>query len=459
MQIRLPQQVTDIITALEKAGYEAYAVGGCVRDSLLGREPDDWDITTNAEPQEVKRLFRRTIDTGIRHGTVTVMMGKTGYEVTTYRVDGEYEDGRHPKSVAFTGSLREDLCRRDFTINAMAYNPRDGLIDCFDGVQDLKNRRIRCVGDAEARFTEDALRMMRAVRFSAQLSFSIEEATFQAIGTLAQNLEKVSAERIQTEFVKLVCSPNPDALRLLYETGLSAVFFPEFDECMRTEQNHPHHCYPVGEHILHGMKAVRADRVLRLAMCFHDIGKPYTKQADENGIDHFHCHAVIGEDLTKKIMRRLKFDTDTITKVAVLVRNHDLPIEENKRALRRAMAEVGTEFFPGLLEIKEADVAAQSDYKREEKLAHLARLREIYAGVIRDGDCVRLKDLAVTGRDLMELGIPAGPKLGALLKELLALVIEEPSRNTREVLLEEAARRREKGESPQSDAEEQKERP
>lgn len=443
MQIKLPQQAAAIITTLENAGYEAYAVGGCVRDSLLGREPDDWDITTNAKPKEVKALFRRTIDTGIQHGTVTVMMGKTGYEVTTYRIDGEYEDGRHPKSVAFTGCLKDDLCRRDFTINAMAYRPQDGIVDCFGGMEDLREGRIRCVGDARARFTEDALRMMRAVRFSAQLSFSIEEKTFQAIGALAENLKKVSAERIQTEFVKLLCSPNPDALRLLYEAGLSAVFLPEFDACMRTNQNHPHHCYSVGEHILHAMKAVRADRVLRLAMCFHDIGKPCTKETDENGTDHFHGHAAVSEELAKKIMYRLKFDTDTIVRVSGLVRNHDRKIEPDKRGVRRAMAAVGTELFSDLLDVKEADIAAQSTYQREEKYSRLKTIRGIYFDILRDKECVCLKDLAVTGRDLLELGMPAGPELGALLKALLELVVEDPAYNTKEYLLAQVPRIRE----------------
>lgn len=441
MRIELPKQVETIITTLEQAGYEAYAVGGCVRDSLLGRVPDDWDITTNAKPGEVKALFHRTIDTGIRHGTVTVMMGKTGYEVTTYRIDGEYEDGRHPKDVAFTGSLREDLCRRDFTINAMAYRPQDGLVDCFGGANDLKDKRIRCVGEARERFTEDALRMMRAVRFCAQLSFTIEENTLEAIRALSENLKKVSAERIQAEFVKLLCSPNPDAARILYETGLSAVFLPEFDECMRTEQNNPHHCYTVGEHILHAVRAVRADRALRLAMFFHDIGKPYTKETDENGVDHFHRHAVIGENLTKKIMRRLKFDTDTIVRVSGLVRNHDRKIEPDKRGMRRAMAAVGGDFFPDLFDVKEADTAAQSEYRQEEKYEHLAQLRKLYDEVMRDKECVCLKDLAVTGRDLIAEGIPAGPKLGGILKELLSLVVEDPACNTKEYLLKQARKK------------------
>lgn len=440
MQINLPGQVGAIITTLEHAGYEAYAVGGCVRDSLLGRVPDDWDITTNAKPAEIKALFRRTIDTGIQHGTVTVMFGKTGYEVTTYRVDGEYEDGRHPKKVEFTGSLREDLCRRDFTINAMAYRPQDGLVDCFGGAADLQARRIRCVGDAKERFTEDALRMMRAVRFSAQLSFSIEEKTLEAVRALAGNLRKVSAERIRTEFVKLLCSPNPDRAVLFYETGLSAVFLPEFDECMRTMQNHPHHCYSVGEHLLHAVKAVRADKTLRLAMFFHDFGKPCVKETDENGIDHFHGHAARGEEMTGQIMRRLKFDTDTIGKVCGLVRNHDLKIEPNKRGMRRAMAAAGAELFPWLFEVKAADIAAQSDYLREEKYAELARLKEVYEEVVRDGECVCLKDLAVTGHDLIGLGILPGPGLGAVLKKLLALVVEDPAYNVKEILLDEAKR-------------------
>lgn len=457
MQIRLPGQVGMIITTLENAGFEAYAVGGCVRDSLLGREPEDWDITTNAKPAEVKSLFRRTIDTGIQHGTVTVMFGKNGYEVTTYRVDGEYEDGRHPKKVEFTASLREDLRRRDFTINAMAYRPQDGLVDCFGGALDLKERRIRCVGDAAERFGEDALRMMRAVRFSAQLSFTIEEKTLDAVRALADSLRKVSAERIQAEFVKLLCSPNPDRAALFYETGLSAVFLPEFDDCMRTMQNHPHHCYSVGEHLLHAVKAVRADRTLRLAMFFHDFGKPRVKQTDENGIDHFHGHAAIGEKMTEQIMRRLKFDTDTIRKVCWLVRNHDLKIEPEKRAMRRAMAAAGMELFPELFEVKAADISAQSDYLREEKYEELARLRAVYEEVVRGGDCVCVKDLAVTGRDLIGLGIPAGPGLGAALKKLLALVVEEPAYNKKEILMTEAERIWKEEQSACPDKEEEKE--
>ncbi len=441
MEIRLPKNVEYIINTIESAGFEAYAVGGCVRDSLLGRRPDDWDITTNAAPGEIKALFRRTVDTGIRHGTVTVMLGREGYEVTTYRIDGEYEDGRHPKQVVFTGSLREDLGRRDFTVNAMAYRPREGLVDCFGGLEDLSAGLIRCVGDAKARFTEDALRMMRAVRFCAQLSFSMESCTRAAIGELAGNLAKVSAERIQAEFLKLLCSPNPDDVRELYETGLSAVFLPEFDACMKTPQNNPHHCCSVGEHILRSLREVRPDRVMRLAMFFHDIGKPVTKQTDGQGIDHFHGHAAAGEEMTKKIMRRLKFDTDTIVRVSRLVRSHDRNIEPDERGVRRAMAAVGADLFPALFDIKEADMRAQSDYRREEKEERLARLRALYEEVTDRRECVSLKELAVTGHDLIEAGVRPGPEMGRILNGFLELVVEEPSRNTKEYLLSRLPRR------------------
>lgn len=441
MEIRLPKNVEYIINTIESAGFEAYAVGGCVRDSLLGRRPDDWDITTSAAPGEIKALFRRTVDTGIRHGTVTVMLGREGYEVTTYRIDGEYEDGRHPKQVVFTGSLREDLGRRDFTVNAMAYRPREGLVDCFGGLEDLSAGLIRCVGDAKARFTEDALRMMRAVRFCAQLSFSMESCTRAAIGELAGNLARVSAERIQAEFLKLLCSPNPDDVRELYETGLSAVFLPEFDACMKTPQNNPHHCCSVGEHILRSLREVRPDRVMRLAMFFHDIGKPVTKQTDGQGIDHFHGHAAAGEEMTKKIMRRLKFDTDTIVRVSRLVRSHDRNIEPDERGVRRAMAAVGADLFPALFDIKEADMRAQSDYRREEKEERLARLRELHKEITARRECVSLKELAVTGHDLIEAGVRPGPEMGRILNGFLELVVEEPSRNTKEYLLSRLPRR------------------
>ncbi len=257
VKIALPEAVRDIIHTLQGAGYEAWAVGGCVRDSILGRVPDDWDITTSARPEQVKALFKKTVDTGIQHGTVTVLWHREGYEVTTYRIDGEYEDSRHPKEVQFTASLREDLRRRDFTINAMAYNEEAGLVDIFGGIGDIRAKKIRCVGDPMERFSEDALRMMRAVRFSAQLGYEIEAETEAAICRLSHTLEKISAERIRTELVKLLVSPHPELIRACWRTGMTAVFLPEFDRMMETAQNNRHHCYCVGEHTIRAMELLR----------------------------------------------------------------------------------------------------------------------------------------------------------------------------------------------------------
>lgn len=435
MLIHLPEDVKAILHTLQEAGYEAYAVGGCIRDSLLGRRPDDWDITTSAKPQETKALFGKTIDTGIQHGTVTVMRHGRGYEVTTYRVDGEYEDGRHPKEVTFTASLKEDLKRRDFTVNAMAYNEKDGLVDLFGGRQDLEQKIIRCVGEANERFEEDALRIMRAVRFSAQLGFSIEERTKEAIRGHAGRLRQVSAERIQVELTKLVISPNPDFLRIAWETGITAVVLPEFDRLMEQPQNNPHHCFSVGEHTLHAMQAVRPDKCLRLCLLLHDVAKPDCLTTDAEGIDHFHGHAQKGERMAAQILKRLRYDNHTTELVSRLVKWHDVAIAPEKKAVRRAASRMGKELFPLILEVKAADLAAQSDYQRAEKQEWLEQLRSLYEEIEREGDCLTIKDLAVNGRDLIQAGITPGPQLGLALQQLLEIVLEDPEKNTREYLL------------------------
>ena len=437
--IQLPEKVKYILDTIMEAGYEAYAVGGCIRDSILLREPNDWDITTSASPCQVKELFRRTLDTGIKHGTVTVMLDKEGFEVTTYRIDGEYEDSRHPKEVTFTRSLKEDLRRRDFTINAMAYNEKDGLVDIFGGLDDIRNKIIRCVGNSFERFSEDALRMMRAVRFSAQLGYRIEEETSKAISALASDLKKISAERIQTELVKLLTSPNPDYLRLAYEMGITKVMLPEFDICMVTDQRNPHHCFTVGEHTLAGMKAVRSDKVLRLALLFHDMGKPLCLTTDEEGVDHFHGHPAVSEEIAGNVLHRLKFDNDTIYMVKKLVKYHDQYIEPQPKNVRRAIRKTGEDVFPLLLEVKEADVKAQSDFLREKKNQNLKDVREVYQKILEEKQCVSLKTLAVNGKDLIEYaGMRPGKELGEVLNELLDLVTEDPERNTREYLLKAA---------------------
>ena len=434
-KINMPEAVQYILATLDRAGFEAYAVGGCIRDSIMGREPNDWDITTSAQPAEVKKLFPRTIDTGIAHGTVTIMIKKTGYEVTTYRIDGKYVDGRHPEHVTFTASLEEDLKRRDFTVNAMAYNEKDGLVDLFGGRQDMEAGVIRCVGPAEQRFTEDALRIMRAVRFSAQFDYKIEEQTMAAIKKLAPNLHKISAERVQMELIKLLVSPNPDKLRVAYEAGITKVILPEFDLCMETSQHNPHHCYNVGEHTLCSLCQVRADKVLRLTMLFHDIGKPLARTTDENGIDHFRNHPALGADLTRKIMRRLKFDRDTMDLVCQIVRFHDWDIQATEKNMRRCIAQIGENAFPEIFEVNRADILAQKKEMQAEKLEKLAYLEKCYEKIIQDQDCLSLADLAVKGKDLMDAGMTPGQELGVVLKKMLLDVLDQPSRNSKEYLL------------------------
>ena len=434
MKINLPEKVLMIINNLQFHGYEAYAVGGCVRDSILARHPEDWDITTSARPEEIKKIFRRTVDTGIEHGTVTVLLGKDSYEVTTYRVDGVYEDGRHPKEVHFTNRLEEDLKRRDFTINAMAYNDEVRLVDVFGGMQDLNRHLIRCVGDPRERFSEDALRILRAVRFSAQLDFPIETETAEAVREMAQNLKNISAERIQAELVKLLVSPNPERIRDAYELGITKVILPEWDAMEGVAQNTPHHEYDVAEHTVQALKNVKGDKILRLTMLFHDMGKAQARTTDEDGRDHFKGHALISEKIAGKVMRRLKFDNDTIRKVTRLVCYHDYRMEAAPKNVRRAMNRIGVELFPYYLAVRLADVKAQSPYRRREKLENIVAVRELYRKALLEDQCVTLRQLAVTGRDLMELGMKPGRELGSMLSELLEYVIDDPKRNRKEIL-------------------------
>lgn len=439
--VSLPEKVKVILSRLEDAGFEAYAVGGCVRDSILGRVPDDWDITTSARPDQVKAVFGRTVDTGIKHGTVTVLLGHEGFEVTTFRIDGEYTDGRHPDEVAFTASLKEDVRRRDFTINAMAYSERTGLIDYFGGIQDIHNALIRAVGDPDRRFTEDALRIMRAVRFSAQLDYQIEEKTLEAVRRHAPNLYKISAERIRVELQKLLVSDHPDRLRLLYSTGITDVILPEFSLCMKTPQNNPHHCYCVGEHIIHAVEHVRADPVLRLTMLLHDIMKPACRTTDERGIDHFYGHVQKSADQAVVILRRLKYDNRTIHDVKILVENHDSSIAPDPYTVRKVIVRVGENLFPLLLEVKEADISAQSDYHLAQKRKNLSDVRAVYQEILDRGDCLSLKTMAVHGDDLIRAGVRSGREIGEILKIMFADVLRCPEHNDRDYLLSRYHRR------------------
>ena len=445
MKINMPRDVRLIIEKLIEAGYEAYAVGGCVRDSLIGREPHDWDITTSATPYEIKDIFKKTIDTGLKHGTVTVMMNHVGYEVTTFRIDGEYSDHRRPDSVTFTRELREDLLRRDFTINAMAYNDKTGVVDLYGGMDDLRDKVIRCVGNPDERFDEDALRIFRAVRFSAQLGYSIEAATADAIKRHVEELRMVSAERIETEFTKLITSDHPEKIEELYDYGITSVFLPEFDVLMRTEQETPYHIYDVGHHTIEVMKNVSPRKHMRYAALLHDIGKPAAKTTEVldrevhgkyyHNVDHFKGHNVIGADMVPDIMKRLRMDNDTMKAVSRLVYFHDVGINGfSKKGMRRLLSKLGTENFEDLYELRIADMKGQSDFKLEERKQLIREFREYYEEIVKDRDALSIKDLMIDGTGLMNMGVPKGPEVGKILNALLEKVLENPSLNEKEEL-------------------------
>ncbi|MFT4144966.1 MAG: CCA tRNA nucleotidyltransferase [Mobilitalea sp.] len=447
MNFIIPDKVNKIIEELRNHGFEAYAVGGCVRDMILGRSPQDWDITTSAAPMEVKSIFRRTVDTGIVHGTVTVLMDKDHFEVTTYRLDGEYEDNRHPKEVSFTSSLTEDLKRRDFTINAMAYNEAEGVIDLFGGMEDLQKGIIRCVGSAIERFEEDALRILRAVRFSAQLGFSIEEDTLEAVKSKAENLKNISAERIRVELTKLLISDHPDRLRDLYNMGITKVIMPEFDIMMTTEQKNIHHSYSVGEHTIRTIMEVGRDSedrqfterektLLRWTMLFHDIEKPSTLTVGKDGQNHFYGHQEKGALTAKNILRRLKFDNDTIQAVTHLVKWHDNRFGLTPSGMRKAVSKIGKEYMELLFEIQRADTSAKNPELTKEKYEAIAQARKLYQEILEREECVTLKELKLNGKDLIAIGILPGKELGEMLDWLLQRVLEEPQLNEKETLLQ-----------------------
>lgn len=404
--MKIPGNVERIICTLNDHGYEAYAVGGCVRDTLLDRKPGDWDITTSARPQEVKELFRRTIDTGIQHGTVTVMMDRTGYEVTTYRIDGEYEDGRHPKQVEFTSSLIEDLKRRDFTINAMAYSHETGIVDEFGGVEDLNAKTIRCVGDPMERFTEDALRILRAIRFSAQLDFTIEEQTWNAIRVIAPNIAKVSKERIQVELTKLLLSDHPEKIREVYETGISPYISENFDSLNWKMAEIPT--------TLPKEKYVRWAGFLRCANAY-DVNGTLMPQPIPSVTE-------VPESASRavKILRDLKLDNDTIGRVKTLVSWSGVELPETPEAVRRAMSRMEAEVWDALMELNE----------------YSEKIHVLTEEIRTAGDCLDLKHLAVKGQDLIKAGVQPGKALGVTLNQMLDDVLSHPDHNEKEYLLE-----------------------
>lgn len=460
MAIQLPDDVGAIISILEENGHKAYAVGGCVRDSILCNEPKDWDITTSAKPYEVKSLFKRTIDTGIEHGTVTVMFNKAGYEVTTFRIDGEYEDGRHPKQVEFSKSLKEDLKRRDFTINAMAYNEKEGLIDMFGGLLDLKNGVIRCVGNAKERFDEDALRMLRAVRFSAQLNFTIDDDTMRAIKEDVYKLERVSAERIRMEMNKLLLSDYPDTLITAYYAGITRIILPEFDDMMEAEQENPNYMYNIVLHTLcvlknivnklKGLKGLTEKQRLMLMWSglLHDMSKleaqavPKEMPEDMAALQ-LYGHREYEAEMAKGILRRLKFDNETISIVERLIKHHDydytgLPYGLSPAGIRHAVSIIGGDIIEFLFILQEADILSHKEECIRERIIQLQKAEELYKDMLENQECFCLKDLAVKGDDLIKAGYKPGPELGELLKKLLDHVILNPLDNKKDILLEKA---------------------
>ena len=432
----LPEQVRWALDCLERAGFEAYMVGGCVRDAVMGRIPSDYDITTSARPGEVMKVFdgEKIIETGLKHGTVTLLRRGMPLEITTYRVDGLYTDNRHPESVAFTSSIREDTARRDFTINSVAFSPVRGFADFYGGVKDIQVGIIRCVGDPEKRFREDALRIIRALRFAAVTGFEIEEATFKAACENSGLLRNISVERIREELVKLLCGQY--AGRVL-KKGVRIIgeVIPEVLPMVGFPQHNRHHIYDVWEHTVAAVDAAPQEKCLRLAALFHDIGKPGCFSVDEKGVGHFYGHAAVSEEITANVMSRLKFDKETKSHVRKLVACHDMQIEPTAKAVRRAMNKLSPDILYDLLKLKRADNMAQSPQYRDRQ-KYYDEIRLIADEILKEEQCFSLKDLTVNGSDLIRLGVPQGPQVGIILQELLQGVIDGELPNKRTVLEE-----------------------
>jgi len=443
LKIEIPSGANEIIHSLQNNGYEAFLVGGCVRDSILNRPIHDYDITTSATPDEMMEVFKdkRIIETGLQHGTITILIDGEAYECTTYRIDGNYSDSRRPDSVTFTRSLEEDLKRRDFTINAMAYNDEVGLIDPFNGMKDIKYHKIRCVGRAKDRFSEDALRILRAIRFASQLGFVLESDTDWNISKMYKNLENISIERINSEFCKIAASSGFCVQMVLYYEVFS-LFIPEIKDMFGFQQNNPCHMYDVWNHTVHAIEYCESDDlVTRLAVFFHDIGKPHCYQDGEDGIRHFKGHGRVSADMTDKIMKRLRFDNDTREKVVELVYYHDATFEMGKKYVKRWLNKIGEEQFGRLLNVRRADIKAQADINQETRLQKIDNIEYILEEVLQDDECFSLKDLAVNGKDLITIGYKPGKEIGEVLNNLLDSVISGEYKNEKEKLLEIVERR------------------
>lgn len=439
MEIHIPTGARKIIARLEQHGYEAYIVGGCVRDSLMGKRPSDWDICTSARAEEMMALFedKRVIPTGIQHGTLTILAEDGAYEVTTFRIDGEYLDHRHPKSVAFTRELAEDLSRRDFTINAMAWHPERGLIDLFGGVEDLRDRLVRAVGDPVQRFNEDGLRMLRMVRFATVLDFDYDPATYDAVRKQGHLLQYISKERIQVELNKILLAAHPArGLEDLYTLGMYPYIIPMMCHTVGFAQRGAHHFLDVFEHSLLAVGVIAPELVLRLTMLLHDIGKPFVWDSSESlSYDRFDDHAAVSAKLAGKILRDLKYDNATRKDVVELIAHHNDILLPDPVNVRRALARLGEVQTRRLVQVKVADLIAHDlAGEREKILALFAEISDVIDEVVARGDCTSVKTLAIGGQDMMALGL-SGRAIGQMLNAALELVLEKPEMNTRETLL------------------------
>lgn len=438
----VPPQALTALSRLRAAGYQAYLVGGCVRDALRGVAPTDFDLTTSARPEETEAVFagERLIETGLRHGTVTVLLEGLPLEITTFRVDGTYSDARRPDAVRFTPSLTEDLARRDFTVNAMAWSPETGVVDPFGGQADLAAGLIRCVGDPERRFTEDALRILRALRFSATLDFALDGRTAEALRRLAPRLEKVSAERSFSELCKLICGPGAKRVLLDFPEVLG-VPVPEMLPMRGFDQRNRHHCYDLLTHTAVALAATPPRVELRLAAWFHDLGKPAVFRLDEHGEGHFLGHPARSAAMTEEILTRLRASRALREYVTELVRLHDRQIEETETAVRRALSQLGEQLFFDLLLLKRADNLAQAPEYRDRQRSY-DRIEALARDINAKDACLSLRDLAVNGRDLLDLGYSPGPALGETLQELLDLVLRGELPNEKDALLRYAMERK-----------------
>jgi tRNA nucleotidyltransferase (CCA-adding enzyme) len=434
MKFKIPDDVNLIIRTFYENGFEAHIVGGCVRDCILERNPNDWDITTNALPEDIIKLFSHTVPTGIKHGTITIVMNSDNYEVTTYRIDGEYSDNRHPDEVVFTKSLKEDLSRRDFTINAMAYNHTSGLIDPFDGLGDVKNKTVRCVGDADKRFNEDALRMIRAVRFASQLKFQIETNTFAAIAHNYQLIKNVSIERIREELTKiLLCEKPSTGMIALKDSGLLSLILPELIPCIDFEQRNPHHDKTVFNHILSVLDNSPQHLIIRLAALLHDIGKPHCFSLDEKGIGHFYSHELKSADIAEALLKRFKFDNNTIKRVKILVLEHMHRYSKLKTSsIKKFINRVGLENIDDLFELQSADIKGSTP---PFDLSDIEYMKIEVQKILNQNQPLTTKDLQIDGSDIMALGYNPGKIIGEILNFLLEEVLENPGLNTKEELM------------------------